>query len=94
MINTTHLSAVLSYTNLPAATLGPGKSTTTPEVRSVPADTLEISSTAKKLQALFDPSKDVKIRAVEEIKQKIKYNGFPYKSDFYKYIEKLMPELM
>jgi hypothetical protein len=57
-------------------------------------DSVELSAAAlnmKKAQDEFDSSPEVRIRVVEELKQKIHYNGYPYKSDFYKSVEKLLP---
>lgn len=54
---------------------------------------LELSETSMSMQKLketIDASPDIRLKAVEEIKLKIKYNGYPIESNFYKAMEKMV----
>ncbi len=50
----------------------------------------EASQTFQKIQEAIDNSPEVRIPIVEEIKQKIKYNGYPIETKLYKALEKMI----
>jgi hypothetical protein len=86
MINIERISPIISSLNLPAQSAQDSRTAS----QRAANDTVEISAAAK---MLFDSSKDTKIRAVEELMQKIKYDGYPNKSDYYKFMENLCTSL-
>ncbi len=58
-----------------------------------PADKVQVSATAsgmQKQQKEIDAKPEVRIQLVEAINKKIKFNGYPFKSDFYKSVERLL----
>jgi hypothetical protein len=60
---------------------------------SVPSEQLELSDASvnlKKLRDIVDATPDVRIKVVEEIKLKIKFNGYPIESNTYKAVENLI----
>ncbi|MCX7727483.1 MAG: flagellar biosynthesis anti-sigma factor FlgM [Chitinispirillaceae bacterium] len=50
----------------------------------------ELSKSMQKIMEAIDILPDVRIQIVEEIKTKIKYNGYPIESSLYKSLEKLI----
>lgn len=59
----------------------------------VPHEQVELSDasqTFRKVQEAVDANPDVRIPIVEEIKQKIKLNGYPIETRMYKALEKMI----
>lgn len=50
----------------------------------------ETSLSMNKLKEVIDITPEIRIKMVEEIRTKIKYNGYPLESNFYKAIEALI----
>lgn len=50
----------------------------------------EVAKSMQKVMEAIDVLPDVRIQVVEEIKTKIKYNGYPIESSLYKSLEKLI----
>jgi flagellar biosynthesis anti-sigma factor FlgM len=97
MINIQQISSaaygVQSYK--PAVTKSAGKEPTPPKPSAAPSEQVELSDAAvnlKKLRDIVDATPEVRIAVVEEIKQKIKFNGYPIESNAYKAIEKLIAD--
>ena len=71
-----------------------GKKTATPVKASVvKQEQVELSDTARSLKLVkdaIDAIPEVRIKKVEEIKEKIKYNGYPIETNMYKAVEKLL----
>jgi len=65
-----------------------------PERTSLPqGEQVELSDTSlsmNKLKDIIDNTPDVRIKLVEEIKTKIKYNSYPLESNFYKALESMV----
>lgn len=56
---------------------------------------VELSATSlsmNKLKEIIDNTPDIRIKVVEEIKTKIKHNGYPLESSFYKALENMVTE--
>jgi hypothetical protein len=59
---------------------------------TVPREQVELSETSQTMQKIRDAinaTPDVRIPLVEEIQQKIKYNGYPIETKMYKALEKM-----
>ena len=50
----------------------------------------DTSLSMQKLKDIIDSTPDVRIKFVEEIKTKIKYNGYPLESNFYKAMQNMV----
>jgi anti-sigma28 factor (negative regulator of flagellin synthesis) len=75
------------------STKGDAKKATPPKATAVKHEQVELSDaslTMKKLRDVIDAIPDVRIQLVEDIKQKIKYNGYPIETAMYKAVEKLI----
>ena len=62
---------------------------------AVPKEQVEISDISKNLKTVKESVgdlPDVRLEIVEQIRNKIKYNGYPIESNMYKAIEKLVSE--
>jgi anti-sigma28 factor (negative regulator of flagellin synthesis) len=60
---------------------------------AVPKEQVVLSDTSKTVQLISDTISDlpeVRLELVEQIKTKIKYNGYPLESNLYKAIENLV----
>jgi|GEM_PF-1457431 len=60
---------------------------------SVPKEQVELSDESKTFQMIreaIDNTSDVRIPLVQEISQKIKYNGYPFETKLYKTLEKMI----
>lgn len=60
---------------------------------AVPKEQVELSDTSKTVQLVSDTTSElpeVRLELVEQIKTKIKYNGYPLESNLYKAIESLV----
>lgn len=60
---------------------------------AVPKEQVELSDTSKTVQLISDATSElpeVRLELVEQIKTKIKYNGYPLESNLYKAIENLV----
>jgi flagellar biosynthesis anti-sigma factor FlgM len=97
MINIQQISSaaygVQSYK--PGATKSTGKELTPPKTSATPGEQVELSDASvnlKKLRDIVDSTPDVRLAVVEEIKQKIKFNGYPIESNLYKAVEKLIAD--
>ncbi len=54
---------------------------------------VELSDTSlsiQKLKEIIDMTPEIRIKVVEEIRTKIKYNGYPLESNLYKALEKIV----
>ena len=97
MINIQQISSaaygVQSYK--PAAVKSAGKEPTPPKPSAAPSEQVELSDASvnlKKLRDIVDVTPEIRIAVVEEIRQKIKFNGYPIESNAYKAIEKLIAD--
>jgi len=52
----------------------------------------DASLSMQKLKDIIDQTPDVRLKVVEEIKTKIKYNGYPIESNLYKAIEGMVSD--
>jgi anti-sigma28 factor (negative regulator of flagellin synthesis) len=62
---------------------------------AVPKEQVEFSDVSQNIRAVTDTISDlpeVRLELVEQIKTKIKYNGYPIESSLYKAIEKLVDD--
>jgi anti-sigma28 factor (negative regulator of flagellin synthesis) len=62
---------------------------------TVPKEQVEFSETSQSMSKLIDAvnaEPDIRIPMVEEIRQKIKLNGYPIETKIYKALEKMMAE--
>ncbi|MBN1308280.1 MAG: hypothetical protein JXA18_10210 [Chitinispirillaceae bacterium] len=50
----------------------------------------DASISMQKMKDIIDATPEVRIKIVEEIRMKIKYNGYPIESNFYKAMENLI----
>ncbi|MBN1575169.1 MAG: hypothetical protein JW913_01355 [Chitinispirillaceae bacterium] len=50
----------------------------------------DASISMQKLKEIIDTTPEVRIKVVEEIRMKIKYNGYPIESNIYKAMENLI----
>lgn len=50
----------------------------------------ETSISMQKLKEIIDATPEVRIKVVEEIRTKIKYNGYPLESNFYKAMQNMV----
>jgi anti-sigma28 factor (negative regulator of flagellin synthesis) len=60
---------------------------------AVPKEQVELSDLSKNIRTVTDAISDlpdIRIEIVEQIKTKIKYNGYPIESNMYKAIEKMV----
>lgn len=60
---------------------------------TVPHEQVELSDDAKSFQKVMeavDATPEVRIPMVEEIRQKIKLNGYPFETKLYKALEKMI----
>jgi anti-sigma28 factor (negative regulator of flagellin synthesis) len=60
---------------------------------TVPHEQVELSDEAKSFQKVMeavDATPEVRIPLVEEIRQKIKLNGYPFETKMYKALEKMI----
>jgi anti-sigma28 factor (negative regulator of flagellin synthesis) len=60
---------------------------------TVPQEQVELSDDAKSFQKVMeavDATPEVRIPLVEEIRQKIKLNGYPFETKLYKALEKMI----
>ncbi|NLL12859.1 MAG: flagellar biosynthesis anti-sigma factor FlgM [Fibrobacter sp.] len=65
------------------------------KMAAVPSEQVEFSEASQNLQKLTEVVNsipEVRIELVEEIKTKIKHNGYPLESNLYKAVEKLIKE--
>jgi flagellar biosynthesis anti-sigma factor FlgM len=79
----------------PAFTKGAGKDAAPPKSSAVSGEQVELSDASanlKKLRDIVESTPDVRLKVVEEIKLKIKYNGYPIESNLYKAVEKLIAD--
>ena len=97
MINIQQISSaaygVQSYK--PAAVKNAGKDPTPQKAPAAPSEQVELSDASvnlNKLRDIVDATPDIRLQVVEEIKQKIKYNGYPIESSLYKAVEKLIAD--
>jgi anti-sigma28 factor (negative regulator of flagellin synthesis) len=63
------------------------------KVAAAPNEQVELSDTSLNLQKIrdaVDAEPDVRIKLVEEIRTKIRYNGYPLESNLYKAVEKML----
>jgi flagellar biosynthesis anti-sigma factor FlgM len=70
-----------------------GKKAAPEKSAAVQSEQVELSDTSLNLQKLRDnvaAVPDVRLAIVEEIKTKIKYNGYPLESNLYKAMEKMI----
>lgn len=70
-----------------------GKKAAPEKSAAVQSEQVELSDTSLNLQKLHDTvaaASDVRLPIVEEIKNKIKYNGYPLESNLYKAMEKMI----
>lgn len=61
-------------------------------VQSEQVEFSEASQSLQKLTEMVNSIPDVRIRLVEEIKNKIKHNGYPLESNVYKAVEKMVQD--
>jgi flagellar biosynthesis anti-sigma factor FlgM len=96
MINIQQISsAAYGVQTFKPAAKNAGKESTPPKPSAVPGEQVELSDASvnlKKLRDVVDATPDIRIKLVEEIKQKIKYNGYPIESNLYKAVEKLIAD--
>ncbi len=59
-------------------------------VRSVNVEISESSLTIQKLENEVKAKPDIRIRMVEEIRHKIKHNGYPLETNIYKAVENIV----
>jgi anti-sigma28 factor (negative regulator of flagellin synthesis) len=62
---------------------------------AVPKEQIELSDVAQSIRSVTDAISnlpDVRLEVVEQIRTKIKYNGYPIESSLYKAIEKLVDD--
>jgi flagellar biosynthesis anti-sigma factor FlgM len=72
---------------------GEAKKSAPPKSPAVKQEQVELSDASislKKVKDAVDALPDVRIAKVEEIKQRIKYNGYPIETSMYKAVEKLV----
>ncbi len=72
-----------------------GRKAAPEKLAAVPSEQVEFSETSQSLQKLTEVVNsipDVRIELVEEIRTKIKHNGYPLESKLYKAVEKLVEE--
>ncbi len=72
-----------------------GRKAAPEKMAAVPSEQVEFSEASQSLQKLkdvFNSIPEVRIKLVEEIKTKIKHNGYPMESNMYKALEKLLKE--
>ncbi|MBN2037621.1 MAG: flagellar biosynthesis anti-sigma factor FlgM [Chitinispirillaceae bacterium] len=77
----------------PAVAKDAGKDAAPPKSSAVSSEQVELSDASvnlKKLRDIVESTPDVRLKVVEEIKLKIKYNGYPIESNLYKAVEKLI----
>ena len=93
MINVQQISsAAYGVQSFKPAVKSNGKETAPPKP-SAAGEQVELSDASlnlKKLRDIVDNTPEIRIKVVEEIKQKIKYNGYPIESNCYKAVEKLI----
>ncbi|MCU0609042.1 MAG: hypothetical protein MUF22_04655 [Chitinispirillaceae bacterium] len=87
-------STVANVSSTQPVQIGLGKGQGSVSSAKVSGDSVEISKTAQHLNApakpaSTDPFPDLKIPAVEKLIEKIKNNGFPYESTFYKAMHRI-----
>jgi hypothetical protein len=96
MINIQSISsAAYGVQSYKPATKSAGKEPTPPKPSAAPSEQVELSDASvnlKKLRDIVDSTPDVRLAVVEEIKLKIKFNGYPAESNAYKAIEKLIAD--
>jgi flagellar biosynthesis anti-sigma factor FlgM len=97
MINVQQISSaaygVQSYK--PAVAKNAAKEPTPPKPSAASSEQVELSDASvnlNKLRDIVDATPDIRLQVVEEIKQKIKYNGYPIESSLYKAVEKLIAD--
>lgn len=62
---------------------------------AVPKEQVELSDASQNIRSVVDVISDlpdVRLEVVEQIKTKIKYNGYPIESSLYKAIEKMVDD--
>lgn len=62
---------------------------------AVPKEQVELSDVSQSIRAVTDAMldlPDVRLEVVEQIRTKIKYNGYPIESNLYKAIEKMVDD--
>ena len=72
-----------------------GKKEAPEKSAAVPKEQVEFSDISHNLQTIndtIDAFPDVRLEVVEEIRNKIKYNGYPLESNLYKAIETLVSD--
>lgn len=94
MINIQHISsAAYGAQSYKSAAKESGKDEAPPKSSVALKEQVELSDASQNLKKLQDTVKavpEIRIALVEEIKQKIKYNGYPIESNLYKAIEKMI----
>jgi len=68
----------------------PEKTAAAPQSEQV--EISDASLNMQKLKEIIDATPEVRIKVVEDIKTKIKYNGYPIESNIYKAIENLVTD--
>jgi flagellar biosynthesis anti-sigma factor FlgM len=72
-----------------------GRKSAPEKMAAVPSEQVEFSEASQSLQKLTEAVNsipEVRIELVEEIKTKIKHNGYPLESNLYKAVKKLLKE--
>ncbi|MBN1127906.1 MAG: flagellar biosynthesis anti-sigma factor FlgM [Chitinispirillaceae bacterium] len=86
-------SAAYGAQSYKPAAKGAGKESAPAKNPAVPSEQVELSDASvnlKKLRDIVDATPEVRLKVVEEIKLKIKFNGYPIESNAYKAVEKLI----
>jgi hypothetical protein len=72
-----------------------GKKATPPKTSTVNHEQVELSDasiTLNKLKKVVNELPEIRLQMVEDIKQRIKYNGYPIETSMYKAVEKLIAD--
>jgi anti-sigma28 factor (negative regulator of flagellin synthesis) len=93
MTNIQNISAAYGVQAYEPSLKADGKKPSPPKTSAVKHEQVELSDASislNKLKEVVNAIPDVRIQKVEEIKQKIKYNGYPIETAMYKAVEKLI----
>jgi hypothetical protein len=94
MINIQNVSAAAyGARTFQPAFKGSGKTDTPPQPLIGKTEKVELSEasiTVSRMREKIDAIPEVRIKIVEEIKQKIKENNYPYATNLYKAVDKMM----
>jgi anti-sigma28 factor (negative regulator of flagellin synthesis) len=89
-------SVAAAYGAKPVNSVAKSEKKAAPEQTAVaPSEHLELSEASismQKVKEAIDATPDIRLKAVEEIRNKIKFNGYPLESTFYKAMEKMVSE--